>query len=912
MTELVGRAEVRNRLDSLVDGGTSHGGTLVIVGEPGLGKTTLLDHAGAAASTAGFQVLRATGAQFETEIGFSGLHLLFAPISDSVHALGGSHAKVLATVLGSGSSSSLAPDRSNVAEALLALLRLVSRDLPTLMVVDDLHWLDRSSAAVLTLLARRLGEGAASFLGSLRPSAEGFFERAGMEELELTRLSEAEAEQLLDNRYPDLSWQRRRRVLANAMGNPLALVELPLAMSGPGPEGLDFEPNVVALNRRLEGAFSSRLEVLPRSTRQSLLLAALEGTGDVHLLELASRGRFLATLGPAERARLVSVNEEQSTVAFAHPLTRAAVVSGSTSTERRHAHRRLANVLREYPDRRAWHLARAVLGPDESAAASLEELSYRLVARGDTVGGVTVLANASALSPSRSDRARRLAAAAYVGAQLGGGLAAAGETLREARQLDPAAAGSLDAAIATSFVILNADGDVDTAHRILVGALDAVSDPSSVIFQVRAALSVLLYVCFFGARQELWPSFDSALSRFDDSVPAILKVARQTYVNPAYANPAAYAELDSLIAAIQERSDPFEIIALAVAGFWVDRLGGCRAALRRALDVGRDADDMNVTTQALSLLGFESFFSGQWHEADRYLTEADQLSLRHDFRLYRWSIRYGVAVLAAVRGDDDTTRQITDELLHWAVPRGVLIVRYLCHHARGLAALGRQNYEHAYRESTSISPAGEISPFRTLAIWAVLDVVEAAVRTNRPREAAAHVDAALEARLPDISGRTTMLVVTAEALVASSADRAAERFEQALRTRDAYRWPFELGRIEFLFGQHLRRNRAPKAAREHLDRAAAEFERLGAVSWAQAARTELRATGVRGRAQVESGSLTDRERLIAQMAAAGMSNKEIAEQLFVSARTVSAHLYRLFPKLGITSRAALRDALGRT
>jgi DNA-binding CsgD family transcriptional regulator len=458
-------------------------------------------------------------------------------------------------------------------------------------------------------------------------------------------------------------------------------------------------------------------------------------------------------------------------------------------------------------------------------------------------------------------------------------------------------------------VILNADGDTDTAHKILAGALEAVSEGTPVTFQLRAALSTLLYVCFFGARSELWTAFDVAMSQLDHQALAVLEVARQTYLDPAYADHSAYDNLDSLIAGIGQVIDPAEVISISVCGCWVDRLGSCRAALQRALHQGRDADDMNVTTQALSLLGFGSFFEGRWQETERHMTEAEELMERHGFRLYLWSVQYWLAVIAAVRGADATAKRITDELLYWAVPRGVLIVSYLCHHARTVAALGRQDFEEAYREATSISPAGAIPQHRPLALWVVLDVVEAAIRTNRKREALAHVRAARRTRLAEISGRVALLVAAAEALVTTGATSQAH-FERALAIPLPGQWPFERARVELLYGQHLRRARSPRAARPHLDAALRIFERLGATRWAHMARHELRAAGARVQQHNTSPiQLTPRELLIAQLAATGMSNKEIGERLSVSSRTIGAHLYRIFPKLGVTSRAGIRDAL---
>ena len=280
-------------IGSFIAGVPAGGGALVVVGEPGLGKTTLLDHAARAAVSAGHRVLRATAVEFETHVGLAGLHQVIGPVADSIGSLPAPHAGVLATVLGSGSSVTV--DRLAVAAALRALLHEASREAPVLVAVDDLHWLDRPSAGVLTLVVRQLPFGV-GFLGTARPAAEGFFERARLDECFLSPLTASESETLLDLRHPGLAVHRRRRVLASAMGNPLALVELPSAMSGSGNDLASWDSAVVPLNRRLQQAFSSRLDGLPAATRRSLLLAALEGSGSIEVLKAASGGQFVAAL----------------------------------------------------------------------------------------------------------------------------------------------------------------------------------------------------------------------------------------------------------------------------------------------------------------------------------------------------------------------------------------------------------------------------------------------------------------------------------------------------------------------------------------------------------------------------------------------------------------------------------------
>jgi ATP/maltotriose-dependent transcriptional regulator MalT len=313
--------------------------------------------------------------------------------------------------------------------------------------------------------------------------------------------------------------------------------------------------------------------------------------------------------------------------------------------------------------------------------------------------------------------------------------------------------------------------------------------------------------------------------------------------------------------------------------------------------------------KATQMLAFEVYFEGRWDEADSLLAESLALGEQHGYRLFVWCAKYGQALLAAARGDDASVGSLTDEIIRWAVPRGVLVVPQYCSHAKALAALGRGAFDEAYREAASISSAGALPPLWAHALWVILDLVEAAARTGRTAEAAAHVAAVSRLRVQDISGRLALLVNAAEG-VAADRDRAGACFELALQAPDADRWPFDLARVRLLYGEHLRRMRMYAEARIHLGAALDAFQRLGAEPWVRRAAGELRVAGAQpGPRRRYSEKLTTQEREIARLAATGMTNRQIAERLFLSDRTVSAHLYHVFPKLGITSRAALRDAL---
>jgi DNA-binding CsgD family transcriptional regulator len=871
------------------------GGALVIAGEPGIGKTALLDAVAAEAEAAGTKVIRAAGVECEAGISYAGLNLALLPIAVSIPSLDSAHRDALRVVF--GLDVAVTPDRHTVCNAFLELLRKESADQAVLLLVDDLQWLDPLSAVVFGFVARRAAGRRVGFIGTIRPGGNGFFDRGRLAEHELAPLSESASAELLRCRFPLLDGRLRDRVLADAAGNPMALLELSVAAG-------DF-----GRSQRLRAAFGARIAELPAVTREVLLMAALDGTGSLAVLERASPTDILDALAPAEAMALVRVDAATLQVSFRNPLTRSAVAGLAPAAAQRRAHRNLAAALTDDPERRAWHLANAVVHPDEQVAATLEEVAYRRLRQGDPTRAVTALTRAAELSSTDASRARRLADAAYVGAGIAGGLTAIPRMLREAHRADPDASRSLEAAVATAHVLLNTDGDVDTSHRILAGAIEAASAETPPAKALIEALNLLCLVCFFGGRPELWSPVDAAIDRLGAQTPQSLELLRRLLGDPARAEPPVIAHLEAAVAGLLPDPDPAEVIRISAAATYVDRLAGCRPALRRVVSTGQETGDVASTVQAAELLAFEAFFVGRWEEADMLLAESLTLCEQNGYRLLGCAATYVQALLAAARGDDASVRSLTDEVTRWAVPRGVLVVQQNFSHAKALAALGRGAFDEAYRETASISPAGTLPPLRAPALWVVLDLVEAAAKTGRTAEAAAHAAALSGSRVQDISGRLALQAGAAEGLAADR-DQAGACFERALQTPGASRWPFDLARVQLLYGEYLRRVRAYAQARTHLDAALDAFQRLGAAPWVRRAADELRVTGVRpGRRGQPVGKLTIQEHAIARLAATGMTNKQIAERLFLSDRTVSAHLYRVFPKLGITARAALRDAL---
>jgi len=523
------------------------------------------------------------------------------------------------------------------------------------------------------------------------------------------------------------------------------------------------------------------------------------------------------------------------------------------------------------------------------------------------------MSRAAELSPATADRGRRWAEAAYIGATVLGDLRKAPRLLADVREMDPDHNGSLAGAVAAGYHLLNGDADVDTAHRLLVGAIESAPDPSDANNEVLVeAIYNLLEVCFFGGRAELWPPFHRAMGRLEPRAPKFLDLLAKTIPDPARDAVTVLEHLEAAIADLDHESSPTRIARTAVASSYIDRLPPCRTALWRVVHDGRAGGAVTMSIQALTLLGFDAFLTGQWDSLAELTREAVALCDTHSYELLRWPARSLQALLAAVRGDSAKARAIADEVTGWAVPRRAVAMQVYVLHARTLDAIGRGDFENAYRNACAISPAGTIASHVPHAMWMVLDLVEAAMRTGRWDEAAAHAAAAQEAGLPDISSRLALITYGAGAMAATDDQDALTLFERALEVPAAEQWPFDLARVQVAFGERLRRARATTRARELLTAAHDAFQRLEARPWTQRAGTELRATGITIGAADLSGPaspLTPQQLEIAQLAAGGLTNKEIGERLFLSHRTVGTHLYQIFPKLGITSRAALRDAL---
>ncbi|MGW4799410.1 LuxR C-terminal-related transcriptional regulator, partial [Nonomuraea sp. NPDC004297] len=669
---------------------------------------------------------------------------------------------------------------------------------------------------------------------------------------------------------------------------------------------------LLPLGERLRDLFVGRVAALSAAGRRVLLLAALDGTGDLGVLRAAAGkdAAALAALATAEHARLVRIDTATRRVAFRHPLIRSAVVEAATLPERHAAHQALATALTDRPERLAWHLAEATITPDEQVAKLLQDAGQAAVRRGDAAGAVRYLIRAADLSPDPGDRGRRLAEAAYLGAEATGDVAHASELLRRSQSADADGSGALHAAAAAVYILVNTEADLVTAHRLLVSAIEAagpVYDANDTALV--DALHTLQLVCWWGGRAELWAPFTEMVGRLTPAPPPVLALAAQTFPDPARTGAAAPAYFGEVRELLRRTPDPTVLVRGATASVYIDRVGELKDRLWTLVGSGREGvGPVRRHLGALMHLCMEDFLTGEWEEAQQLVAEGMTLC-EAGYPFFSWYFQYNQVLLHGARGEAEAGDALADRMLSWATRRGVGGAAAFAHQARTLVCLGSGDYAAAYRHATALTPAGTLAPYTAHALWGVYDLVEAAVRTGHDAEAAAHVKTLHELGIARLSDRYAMLAAGAAGLAAAGDDEAVAHFRQALDAPGVDRWSFEAARIRLALGERLRRTGAKGDAREPLAAAVDAFGRLGAVPWADRARKELRASGQPTRPDAARTPLTPQELEIAQLAASGLTNKQIGERLYLSHRTVGAHLYQVYPKLGITTRAALRDAL---
>jgi DNA-binding CsgD family transcriptional regulator len=901
---LVGRERELRTVDALLAGVGERGTALVIRGEAGIGKSALVAESSRHALDLGMRVLTAIGVRSETFLPFAGLHQLLRPmLPEFASRPSERHDAVLAAL---GVLDAPAPDLFRIALATLDLLTSGAAATSILLVADDVQWLDRSTCDVLAFVARRLESDPVVLLATCRDedADDNPLNTAGLPELRLAPLDTAASTALLDAHDAGLDPAVRLRVLAEASGNPLALVELPLAAQHLDAAAL---PAWLPLTTRLEQSFAVRVSGLPAVTRALLLVVALD-EGDVLAEILTAAGTMVGDevtvhdLAPAITAALIAVDTEQWTVRFRHPLIRSAIHQLASVSQRHLGHTALAEALAGQPDRRVWHLAAAAIGRDERVAVELEATAARARRRGAIAVAADALARAARLGDDPARHGARLLRATEAAFELGRHDA----VLRLLAEIDLTTLAPREQT-QLSWLREVRQGGWSGTDRVaaFVEAADRMrlaGDPDRAL---EALLAVALRCWWSNPDQEtrglvvtsaelvpVPPPDPRRLSVLAHAAPVERGAAVLTELaglRPGAVDP----ELDHLLGTAAGAVGAFpltvEFLAAAVAGL---RAQGRLALLAQAL-VSQAWAGVNLGSPGSALPSAE--------EAYRLSTETDQ-------PLWAAVAQLATAVLAARRGDADAAEDLATRAERVLLPIGANPMLALVALARGTAALGAGRHADAYEQLRHIFDQDETGFHPLIRSWAVVDLVDAAVHSGR-HDAARTAVAELEPLLAR-TGSPVLQVGLGCVRPLVAGDDAEAAFRAGLDT-DLTRWPFHRARLLLAHGAWLRRQRRAAESRASLRAARDSFDTLGTLPWGERARQELKASGERSRRRAPGAldRLTPQELQIAQLAATGLTNREIAERLYLSHRTVSTHLYRIFPKLGVSSRTELAAAV---
>ncbi|MHA6631247.1 AAA family ATPase [Pseudonocardia sichuanensis] len=902
--ELFGRRAETAALDGLL-GRAAHGAgaALVLWGEPGIGKTALLEHAVAAASDA--TVLRCRGTRMESGLAFAALHELLWPVVDRLETLADPQAAALRGALGMSRDTT---NRFLIGAAVLSLVSGLARERPVLVVVDDAQWVDEASAHCLGFLARRVAtEPVVMLLTGHEDPTSGPWE--GLPAMEVVGLADDDARRLVDAVVPDADEALVDHAVRAAGGNPLALHELPtLDRETDGEAPLLPSGGPVPVGPRLQRAFCARVEALKPSARALLLLAAAEDRGDRHVLHRAGSGWGVDTSSWEEALRSGLIRASGARLEFRHPLIRAAVYDGAPFLERQAVHRALAAALpTSAVEERAWHLAAAADGPDEDVAALLEQAAEQCLQRSAGPMAARTLRRAAELSPAPDAAGRRLAAAARA-AWDAGQAEVARHLLDDAERL----CGELPAARMSGGlrgILEFAHGVPERAHRYLVCDMTVVPETWRAVelgtVAVRAAWSA--------GRSDLQQEALQQVRAVDtDGDPALSELAPvlrnwwSCYDETGEVTPAPL-DLDSgtvarLGAAAWGLLPPVPLVqAWGVEGGLLDVLRVQAVQLRRR-------HELTALAVVLAQEAILDTTAGRWDAAVAAAAEGLRLAEEIGADHVATQSRGSLGLLAAARGEHRSVDEHTTRILQVSAPRGVRALSASTYWIRGRAALFDGRPQEALSDLLPLTQPGHEAAHRTIALLASVDTAEAAVQVGSIDVVEAQV--VLVEEWAQRTGATWAHTAghRLRALVQDGAAAEAS-FRAALDVAGAGANPLEYARTRLLYGEWLRRARRRADARIQLAGAAEVFERLGAEPLRVRALREQTLTERPAAPRVPdpatAAGLTAQELRVAQLAAQRLTNREIAAQLLISPRTVGHHLASVYPKLGITSRAEL-------
>ena len=894
---LHGRADECATITDLLEGvRASRSGVLVLRGEPGVGKSALLDFAAQQAGDT--PVLRASGVEAEVRLPFATLHQLLYPVLDRVDSLPAAQASALRAALGLASGGGA--DRFLVAVATLTLLAEVAADAGLLCLVDDAQWADSASIEAAAFAARRLeAEGVAMVFAARDTPAPGL---AGLPELRLQGLPPDAAADLLAERFAPISGAVRDQLAARTGGLPLALLEVPALLDADVLSDRVPLPDPLPVGSTVQHLYTRRAEGLSDGARRLLLVTAADETGTLSTI-LQAAAPTADALREAELSGLVSI--DGSSLRFRHPLMRSAIYAAATFADRQDAHRRVAAALDpddpEQASRRAWHLAAASAAPDEAVAFALEQAAEDARQRSGSAGAAAALERAAALSEAPAERGRRLLAAAEA-AWL------AGQPQWSTRLLDQAERVALPGPAQAR--LLRQRGVVELrcgiparAYELLMDSADAadagrdVLDTLVLAGEAAAAAANPDWTIAVGARA-------AAVTPADETEAAMARLLRGAAAilegDPAQ----AAVLLETVVERAGAVNDPAQLLWAGRAALYLGDEVTAQAVYGRAIERARATGAVGLLISLLNRVAMSAAIAGRPTEAVANASEGRRLASETGLEADSGIALFALALAHAVRGEESPCRRHASQAQALAETRRLAMIADGARWSIGLLELGVGRPAAALaRLQTPLDVGNDRYPMRFLD---TADLVEAAVRAGQPDACRSQLDAfeawAVSGGVP----ARLALLSRCRGLLADP-EGAPAHYETALRLHGESTDTYQRARTLLLYGEALRRRKQRSAARPHLRAALAMFERLGAGPWAERARHELRASGETARRRDPStlDQLTPQELQIARLAGAGESNRDIAAQLFLSPRTVEYHLHKVFTKLGVTARGQL-------